>query len=262
MKQIQQKIDRMIIHLGGYWRPLSGLARLLEEVGEVGGALHDHDKEALTEELLDVFVISTCLANQYAIELKDQSDGRGERVVHAAYYSLVREAGEVARILNAYEGDKKLKASATPGSLQHRIENVQGAVFDLAYAIGLDLYAALGPLVDEKSTRDFGRFDHTPDPITESSVRLYTQFQSGRYWGGIDPKPSEEACRYKEREYNLGRFLRIAHVEGLDGFVIHQPDEPFTMNFSLEQEWQLAESFKIDEERHGTDKFFIIRKKR
>jgi NTP pyrophosphatase (non-canonical NTP hydrolase) len=82
MKEIQQKIDQMIIHLGGYWRPLSGLARLLEEVGEVGGALYDEDEAALVEELLDVFVISTCLANQYAIELEDQSNERDEQHVH------------------------------------------------------------------------------------------------------------------------------------------------------------------------------------
>ncbi|TCI80856.1 nucleotide pyrophosphohydrolase [Exiguobacterium sp. SH0S1] len=260
MKEIQQKIDRMIIHLGGYWRPLSGLARLLEEVGEVGGALHDQDEAALVEELLDVFVISTCLANQYAIELDDQSNGRGERLVHRAYYSLVREAGEVARTLNAYEGDKKLKASSTPGSLQYRIESVQAAVFDIAREIELDLYAEIGSLIDEKSARDFGRFDHTPDPITESAVRLYTRFKSGRYWGGIEAKPSEEASRYREREYNMERFFKIAHVEGLDGFVILQPDDPFIMTSSLEQDWKVPESFVIDEEWHGIDKFIIIRK--
>lgn len=261
MKEIQQKIDRMIIHLGGYWRPLSGLARLLEEVGEVGGALHDQNEAALGEELLDVFVISTCLANQYAIELVDQSNGRGERLVHRAYYSLVREAGEVARVLNAYEGDKKLKATATPGSLQHHLESTQAAVFDIAREIHLDLYAEIGSLIEEKSTRDYGRFDHTPDPITESSVRLYTQFNSGRYWGGIEAKPSEEASRYKEREYNLARFFKIAHVEGLDGFVIRQRDEPFIVTSSLEQDWKLPESFRIDEEWLGIDKFIIIRKK-
>ena len=49
MREIQQKIDTMILHLGGYWRPLSGLARLLEEVGEVGGALR---REARDEFIL------------------------------------------------------------------------------------------------------------------------------------------------------------------------------------------------------------------
>lgn len=261
MKEIQQKIDQMIIHLGGYWRPLSGLARLLEEVGEVGGALYDEDEAALVEELLDVFVISTCLANQYAIELEDQSNERDEQRVHHAYYMLVREAGEVARILNAYEGDKKLKASSMPGSLQHRIEGVQRAVFNLAREIGLDVYAEIGSLIAEKSARDFGRFDHTPDPVTESSVRLYTRFNTGRYWGGIEAKPSEGTSRYREREYNLERFFKIAHVEGLDGFVIRQPDEPFTITSSLEQDWKLPESFIIDEEWHETNKFIIIRKK-
>ncbi|WP_114166866.1 MazG nucleotide pyrophosphohydrolase domain-containing protein [Exiguobacterium sp. TNDT2] len=261
MKEMQQKVDQMIIHLGGYWKPLSGLARLLEEVGEVGGALYDSDQVALEEELMDVFVISTCLANQYAIELTDQSRSGGRQSTDYAYYSLVREAGEVARILNAYEGDKKLKATATPGSLQHRIEAVQRAVFDIAQIIEFDLYAKIGVLIEDKSARDFGRFDETPDPITESSVRLYKSFVPGRYWGGIKAKPSETACRYREREYNLSRFFKIAVAEGLDGFVICQPSEPMTVLSSFEEDWQLPSTFKVEEECHESTKFIIIRKK-
>lgn len=35
MIRLQQKVDETIRALGGYFRPLSGLARLIEEVGEV-----------------------------------------------------------------------------------------------------------------------------------------------------------------------------------------------------------------------------------
>jgi len=251
----------MIIHLGGYWRPLSGLARLLEEVGEVGGALYANDESALREELMDVFVISTCLANQYAITLHRQETGSYVETQDKTYYRLVREAGEVGRILNAYEGDKKLKASATPGSLRRHIEAVQLAVLDLASQHEFDLYRAIVPLIEDKSSRDFGRFDHTPDPITEASVRAYSAYVQGRYWGGIEAKPFEEASRYREREGHLTRFLKIAEVEGLDGFVVRQPDPPLQTNGSLTAAFQLLESFVIETERHGADTFLIVRKR-
>ncbi|MFK3986489.1 MULTISPECIES: MazG nucleotide pyrophosphohydrolase domain-containing protein [Exiguobacterium] len=260
MKELQRRIDRMIIHLGGYWRPLSGLARLLEEVGEVGGALYADDRVALREELMDVFVISTCLANQYAITLTNQTTDRDETKEERSYYRLVREAGEVGRILNAYEGDKKLKASATPGSLQRHIEAVQQAVMELADMNGFDLFAEIASLIEDKSSRDFGRFDHTPDPITEDSVRAYRSYVEGRYWGGVKAKPFEEVSRYREREGHLARFLKIAEVEGLDGFVIRQPEPPFQIDRSIETDLQLAAPFAVEIERHGTDTFWIVRK--
>jgi NTP pyrophosphatase (non-canonical NTP hydrolase) len=262
MKELQRRIDQMIIHLGGYWRPLSGLARLLEEVGEVGGALHADDRVALREELMDVFVISTCLANQYAITLTDQTTDRGESREDRTYYRLVREAGEVGRILNAYEGDKKLKASATPGSLQRHIEAVQRATIELADMNGFDLFAEIFSLIEDKSSRDFGRFDHTPDPITEESVRTYLMYMDGRYWGGIEAKPFEAVSRYREREGHLTRFLKIAEVEGLDGFVIRQPKPAFHIGRSAETDLQLPAHFTVEIEQHGVDTFWVVRKQR
>lgn len=255
MREIQQQVDHMIIHLGGYWRPLSGLARLLEEVGEVGAALYEGDSAALDEELLDVFVISTCLANQYAIRLDAPKTPDGDVPVHVTYYALVREAGEVARILNAYEGDKKLKATAKPGSLQRHLEGVQQAVFEIARTIGLDVYASIGALVEAKSSRDFGRFDHTPDPITENSVRTYPLRAEGRYWGGIEAKENESFDRYIEREYNLRRFLKIASVEGLDGFVISPP----VSGWNLTTIKQVLSNVKVTEEKYGNGNYIIIR---
>lgn len=262
MKAIQQQIDQMIIHLGGYWRPLSGLARLLEEVGEVGAALDERNGDSLVEELLDVFVISTCLANQYAIRLKDQAQCASTSNIPNSYYKLVREAGEVARILNAYEGDKKLKATAVPGSLQKRIQNVQHEVWNIAREEGIHLYELLDDLIKDKSSRDFGRFDHTPDPITEQSVRKYNSHIDGRFWGGIEPKPFETIDRYKKRESNLTRFIKIAEVEGLDGFVILNTKQFIKITNHSINDINLPKTFTIAEETHGEDQFIIIRQKR
>lgn len=254
MREVQQKINTMILHLGGYWRPLSGLARLLEEVGEVGGALRKDAQDELKEELLDVLVISTCLANQYAIALQQPEAEVGE-TKEKLYFQIVEEAGEVARILNAYEGDKKLKRNRQGQSLQHHIEQLQRAVLSLAAIHHLNLFDSLFALIEEKSARDFGRFDHTPDPITESSVRAYQMHQSGRYWGGVPVKSFERFDRYIEREQHIERFYRIAGIEGLDGFVIQQKRDGLILPSTL----PVQEGFITAYEQYGSETFLVIR---
>ncbi|MDX5979979.1 nucleotide pyrophosphohydrolase [Exiguobacterium profundum] len=254
LREVQQKIDSMILHLGGYWRPLSGLARLLEEVGEVGGALRREAQDELKEELLDVLVISTCLANQYAIALQ-QPVAEGSESKEKLYFQIVEEAGEVARILNAYEGDKKLKPNRKGQSLQQHIERLQRAVMSLGASYHLNLFDSLFALIEEKSARDFGRFDHTPDPITETSVRTYLSHQPGRYWGGVPVKSFERFDRYIEREQHVERFYRIAAIEGLDGFVIQQKRDGL---IGTENPF-VKEGFTVAIERYGAETFLIIR---
>lgn len=261
MKDMQQRIDEMIIHLGGYWRPLSGLARLLEEVGEVGGALYRERDDQLKEELLDVIVISSCLANQYAIRLRPLNEEHSTEPVSRLYFKLVEEAGEVGRILNAYEGDKKLKPNQDGHSLQSHIEAIQSTALAIGEKHRLSLLEALEPLIEEKSSRDFGRFDHTPDPITEASVRNYLRHQTGRYWGGVTVKPFEQIGRYIERERHLKRFIKIAQVEGLDGFVIQQRVDGLMIPPDLEAAFQLPEGFEVCVESYGTDTFLVIRRR-
>ncbi|WP_026825521.1 MazG nucleotide pyrophosphohydrolase domain-containing protein [Exiguobacterium marinum] len=255
VREVQQKIDEMILHLGGYWRPLSGLARLLEEVGEVGGALRRGAMDELKEELLDVLVISTCLANQYAIQLRQPEANTEGETQEQLYFQIVEEAGEVARILNAYEGDKKLKPNRHGQSLQRHIEQLQCAVLSIGTLSNLHLFDSLFDLIEEKSNRDFGRFDHTPDPITEASVRTYMRHQSGRYWGGIPVQSFERFDRYIEREHHIERFYRIASIEGLDGFVIHQKRD----GLIRVEDFLVTDGFMITVEDYESERFLVIR---
>ncbi|WP_240542695.1 MazG nucleotide pyrophosphohydrolase domain-containing protein [Exiguobacterium qingdaonense] len=255
MKEVQQKVDAMILHLGGYWRPLSGLARLLEEVGELGGALRNAIDEEIKEELLDVLVISTCLANQYAITLRQPEASDSGETRDQVYFRIVEEAGEVARILNAYEGDKKLKPNREGESLKDHIERLQCAVMSLGASFNMRLFDLLFALIEEKSTRDFGRFDHTPDPITESSVRTYLSHRNGRYWGGIPVKSFERFDRYIEREQHLRRFYKIATIEGLDGFVIHQQRDGLIFTGDL----PVIEGFELTVEDYASGTYFVVR---
>lgn len=75
----QQEIDRITQKQGGYWHPLSILARLTEEVGEVARLLNHlygekpkkltEARQELDEEIADVLYALVCLANREGIDL-------------------------------------------------------------------------------------------------------------------------------------------------------------------------------------------------
>ena len=74
IQEAQQKTDELIKIYGGYWEPLSMLARLTEEVGELSRAMNikfggkksksDSDGREIEEELADVFFTISAIANK------------------------------------------------------------------------------------------------------------------------------------------------------------------------------------------------------
>ena len=82
LKHYQQLIDDMVQQYEKpYWHPLSNLARLSEEVGEVARILNhqfgdkpkkpDETHEDLADELADVLYTVICLANSQGISLDE-----------------------------------------------------------------------------------------------------------------------------------------------------------------------------------------------
>jgi len=80
LQDYQQQIDKILQHYEKpYWHPLSQLARLAEEVGEVSRILNHHfgDKPKkpaeehadLADELGDILYTVVCLANSQGIDL-------------------------------------------------------------------------------------------------------------------------------------------------------------------------------------------------
>ncbi len=77
--EAQEKVDTSIKNYGGYWEPLSMLARLTEEVGELARAVNqkfggkkkktEDDGREIKEELADVFYTILALANYLDIDL-------------------------------------------------------------------------------------------------------------------------------------------------------------------------------------------------
>lgn len=78
----QDQIDEMLqAYVKPYWHPLSNLARLSEEVGEVARILNaqygdkpkkpNEEHEELADELADVLYTVICLANSQGIQLDE-----------------------------------------------------------------------------------------------------------------------------------------------------------------------------------------------
>ncbi len=78
-KQMQEKVDKTIKQYGGYWEPLSMMARITEEIGELARAINikyggkkskfEGDGREIEEELADVFYTTLAIANKFDIDL-------------------------------------------------------------------------------------------------------------------------------------------------------------------------------------------------
>lgn len=77
--RMQAEVDSWIRDNGGYWPPLSQLARLTEELGELARVLNhqvgpkkkkaSEAEQELGEEMADVLFTLVCLANQMDVDL-------------------------------------------------------------------------------------------------------------------------------------------------------------------------------------------------
>lgn len=96
IRDAQARVDAWIRANGGYWPPLSLLARLTEETGELAreynhqfGAKKKKASEAegsIPDELADILFITICLANERGIDLEAAFDAALEKL-------RIRDAG-------------------------------------------------------------------------------------------------------------------------------------------------------------------------
>ena len=83
LKEIQTKTNDWIKNHGGYWSPLSMLAAIMEELGEIAREINNLEgekpkkinnarpKDKLGEELADLLFSIICIANYYKMDLSD-----------------------------------------------------------------------------------------------------------------------------------------------------------------------------------------------
>lgn len=85
LKAIQERVDEWINSHGGYWPPLSMLASIMEEVGELSREINHLEgfkpkKESerpsdLGGELADLLFSIICVANHYDLDLTENFHG-------------------------------------------------------------------------------------------------------------------------------------------------------------------------------------------
>jgi len=80
ISEAQKKAKKLILHYGDFWPPLSMMARITEEVGELARAINikyggkkskgDGDGREIKEELADVLFTTLAMAEAQGIDLE------------------------------------------------------------------------------------------------------------------------------------------------------------------------------------------------
>ena len=79
IREAQEKAKKLILHYGDFWAPLSMMARISEEVGELARAMNikyggkkskgDSDGREIEEELADILFTTLAMAEAQGIDL-------------------------------------------------------------------------------------------------------------------------------------------------------------------------------------------------
>ncbi|MFI5009601.1 MAG: hypothetical protein ACHQDY_04930 [Solirubrobacterales bacterium] len=147
--------------VGGYWRPLAAVARLLEELGELAEILVSPTPDAggLAEELADLWIITTALADQFLGDVAEpDSHPRRTPPSHDLFAELLAAAGLIARIVNYYDGPKTPRSLDGWVSLSDAVAEFHRVLADVAHAHDVDLATAVNSKLAAIPTLDAGRF--------------------------------------------------------------------------------------------------------
>jgi NTP pyrophosphatase (non-canonical NTP hydrolase) len=237
----QRRVREALMRVGGYWRPLAALARALEELGEVAELLlvPDPPGEGLAEELADLWIITTALADQFLGDVADP----GSRVLGAVgeqtvlnqaerdpLAELVAAAGRMARIVNYYDGPKTPRSLAGWCSLGDAVAALHERLETLAGAHRLDLAAAVERKLDAIPARDGRRFaSSAEDPSTAPCLQAFRWLKEpvlgldprdARVWGRTVSSPEPAAAELDEIAPVLASFAKAAIHERLEAFVL------------------------------------------
>ena len=238
--------------ISGYWRPISGVARLLEELGELSEHLESAKKglyhPGLAEELADIWIISTCTANQFNIKLGDsKAIDFGGAFTGNNFHNLVSHAGRIARIVNYYDGPKNPRNFDSWPTLGPTIAALHSAL----YRIANEFDVALEKVIDEKISAMISLEQRHPeksfDPTTAESlvhfqfIRLTTACpyaNEASLWGAPIWNSS---CSISQNIDSLLPYLisftKAAVHEHLDGFVIEVNDDLLTQDMKILARW-------------------------
>jgi NTP pyrophosphatase (non-canonical NTP hydrolase) len=232
----QQRVRDAVTQVGGYWRPLAGVARLLEELGELAESLAKPVPVAdeFASELADLWIITTALADQFLGEaVEPRSHSRQTPATGDPIGELAVAAGQIARIVNYYDGPKTPRSVDGWPSLNDAVAEFQRVLAAIAQAHDVDLGLAVEEKLDAIPARDARRFRHREqDPSTAPSLERFRPIQTNvlaaqpahaRLWGAPVWSASCFASNVQAIVPSLTSFSRAAIRERLHAFVIAGP---------------------------------------
>jgi NTP pyrophosphatase (non-canonical NTP hydrolase) len=248
----QQLVRATMARVGGYWRPLAAVARLLEELGELAELLVDPspEREELASELADVWIITAALADQFlgaVAEPGSLEDPDSNGTPDDQLGALVACAGQIARIVNYYDGPKTPRSLDGWPSLSDAVAELHRALARVARTHRVDLGAAVAGKLRAIAVRDsrrFARAEHDP-----STAPCLEQFRGSapnawgggigeaRLWGAPAWSPQPLAANVAAIVPGLISFTRAAPREHLDGYVV---SGPVLDSKQAPDEWALA----------------------
>lgn len=205
---IQDRLDQAIRGGGGYWVPLAGLARVLEELGELAAATSIEERR---REASDCVVATLLLANQYCVRLPSvdlAEPGAGE------HQALVA-AGHLARLINRFEGSKPPKPmEAAVPSFPQVIASIIGGLAEASSLTAKALLERAAQTVEANVVRDAGRFAARIDAITADSRLAYCEDVLG-----TSSSPLDGLWGFTGALQEIERFLRVDIVHPLTALV-------------------------------------------
>ncbi|BAC12775.1 hypothetical protein [Oceanobacillus iheyensis HTE831] len=239
----QSNIDEHIQKLGGYWRSISALARLQEEIGELAEIIIEENPNVneLKEEIADIYIISTCLANQYLEKLQDVYKKisiptntlelqklNSDHSISNLFFQLQIQAGKIARIINHYDGDKIKKPTEKDRNLGWEVAYLHKYLFLLANHFQFNLFKSIDNVLKKSALRDKNRFSLMYDPITTLSLKRYRDFINSsigkiteqKLWGSFEWESNKNYVNNIEKSIpSFIHFCKCVQIEGLDGYV-------------------------------------------
>lgn len=243
----QHQVHELIEAVGGYWRPSAGVTRILEELGELSEEIEAWREgaglEGLENELADLWIITSAVANLFgvvAVEREDErSQVRGEPRSLEGQRSpvdigrLLQHAGRIARIVNYYDGPKTPRSFEGWQPISSAIVEFQRELFRVAAIFGIDLGAAIERKVGRTKVVDRARFRRGFNPAMASCLVRFSALiekslcifaNQARLWGAPDWDTA------KTTSFNIDAampylvmFAKAAPQEDLDGFLMQVP---------------------------------------
>lgn len=232
----------------GYWRPTCAAFYLYEHVVDLDESSDGEvDQAELAGHLMEVFVTSICIADQYSValnhaykdadlegdlyKLASSQKGNGDSSLPGAIKEVKKNTSLTARIITFYELDRLPAGSLGLPSLHRAIPLLHASIVRAFSALPVSFEETFENKLS--SAKDSERFERYFDPGTAPCLDVFKRVKEdsecpfaarSRLWGAPDYIPTESIRENLSSSLPfLASFARVAEREHLDGFLYAFP---------------------------------------